>query len=163
MACCATPPEYELRLSEEILWCGQVAPMQRVQFCLHARRNKSFEAVRRRAGNSLSGLLFSSHFRKNLLRGVVFQEAKVLMATEMLGHVFAGQSTSSVRASLFHGVGRVIACGRISMEKHNKNDVLNGIEEFIICQLRQFQANGGLRACFFVTAVYSDSGCRGAK
>nr|BDT63000.1 MAG: wsv447-like protein [Trachysalambria curvirostris nimavirus] len=161
LACCATPPEFQLHLSHEVLWCGQVAPLQRVQFCLHARRNKQSETKRRRAGPYLptsgNALIFSPYFHQTILRGVMLSEAQVLMVTEMVGHKFAEQSTSDVRASLFHGAGNVIDVGQFVTTGQGENDILSQIESFIVSSLRDFIRSEGERACFFVTAVYSGS------
>ena len=135
-----TPAQYQLRLSEEILWCGQVAPMERVQFTLYAR-------ARLKACNSPGSKLFSPIFERDVLKGKKLKGGQVVMITEMMGHGFAQYTTSDIRSSLFHGVGKVLAKTTID----NNNDVLGQAENFIIAKLKTIAC---VRATFFVSLKF---------
>nr|BDV50167.1 MAG: wsv447-like protein [Chiromantes dehaani nimavirus] len=142
---CGAPEEYQLRLSEEILWCGQVAPMERVQFTLHARVNQAAKAARLKAGNFPGNKIFSSTFEKVVLNNKKLKGAQILMITEMMGYNFAQHTTSDIRSSLFHGVGKVLAKTTIV----NNNNVIGQTENFIIKKLKETTACA--RASFFVS------------
>ena len=138
---CGIPPEYQLRLSEEVLRCGQVAPMKRVQFTLHAVAREV--ADEGRLNNFSSGKkIFSSLF----LKSERLMGAEILMITEMMGHCFAQHSTSDIRNSLFLGVGNVLAKQTID---NNDNNVIAQIEDFIKTKLTT--AESGIRVSFFVS------------
>nr|AKS10591.1 wsv447-like protein [Metopaulias depressus WSSV-like virus] len=141
---CGAPAEYQLRLSEEILWCGQVAPMERVQFTLHARVNQAAKVARFKAGNVPGNKIFSPVFEKNVLNSKKLTGAQVLMITEMLGRGFAQHTTSDIRSSLFHGVGKVLAKKTIV----NTDNIIRQTEDFIVTKLK---TTACARASFFVS------------
>ena len=142
---CGAPAEYQLRLSEEILWCGQVAPMKRVQFTLHTRVNQAAKAARLKAGNVPGKKIFSPIFERDVLKGKKLKGAQVLMITEMMEHSFALHTTSDIRSSIFHGVGKVLA------KKTIDNNVIEQTEDFIITKLKNIACS---RASFFVSVEY---------
>ena len=157
---CCVPAQYQLKLSEEVLWCGQVSPMDRVQFTLHTRASQSVKAIRMKAGNypPADGRIFSGMFGREILRGVKLKEAQVLMITEMLGHTFAQHSTSKIRSSLFHGAGKVVAKRKINGD--STAVILKQLEQFVFTKLQQpvvtqpQRPSPYARASFFITCLY---------
>nr|GAV93217.1 hypothetical protein SCV_097 [Chionoecetes opilio bacilliform virus] len=134
---------YKVQLSEDVLWCGQCVPMKRVQFTIHGRVTSGITIKK-----NIERILFGPAFHKIVLRDIQMGDtAKVLVITEMLGHVFGEHSTSKIRASILAGVGNVVACKKFTATRDN-GPVLHRIEKFIMSQLENNELQ---RVAFFVS------------
>ncbi|MPC63581.1 hypothetical protein E2C01_057680 [Portunus trituberculatus] len=142
------------KMSEEVIWSGQVYPMRRVQFTVHAKRlNKP--------GNVTSPVrIFGTRFKKAVFQCSQVESAKIVAVTEMFGHEFAGHSTSDMRNTLLNGIGTVTGLREVDGVSATEDDdnatcsdrVINGLERFMIDQMNSvFTACNGKRLSFFIS------------
>lgn len=149
----------QIKLSEEIIWSGQVYPMIRVQFTIHARRlNKPGEVTR-------AERIFGAGFKRSIFKGNNVESAKIVAVTDMQGHEFAGHSTSDMRSSLLSVLGTVTGFKEIDASAYMPSQsetaaakwdctefVMHGLERFMIEQMDSvFNLSQKKRLSFFVS------------
>lgn len=111
---------YSVKLSPEILYCGQCDPMFKVQFLLHCTMLPKKETTIGAEEN-----LFGPEFENKLTKGrKVKNSVKVVIITETYGGAsFVNTTASEIRNSLFMGLGKV----RVEEKKTlaEANDLIN--------------------------------------
>nr|BDT63556.1 MAG: wsv447-like protein [Pasiphaea japonica whispovirus] len=133
-----------LKLSNDILWCGQVYPMKRVQFSLHAKRSGSNCDI-----DSIPKQVFSDQFYKFLFDRKQLYGVKLLAIVEMMGHEFASCLTSDMRMNMYNGVGSVVDILSIDNEEERYSIIIS-INKFILKNIKDVLfLGGGKRVSFF--------------
>lgn len=137
---------YGVRVSPEVLCCGQCKPALRLQFLMHfSKLNKSAnkdDGVSRTNVDLFGGQGEMGEFEEAITnkRGIGGESIRVVIITETFGSNFSSYSTTDVRNSLLMGLGKI----RVE-EKKNLYEVGMVINKFL--KKRQFNT-----ISFFISA-----------
>ncbi|ASA40498.1 wsv447 [White spot syndrome virus] len=139
-------------MSEDVLFCGQVHPMKRVQFSLHVKRTGGALKSTFEEEEGLPTKIFSPNFATYpLFKKCKMYGAIIIAMTEMQGHEFAKYSTLDIRKSMFTGVGTVVDLEKISGEG---NEVMDKVDKFIVKNVSNILfKEQGKRVSFFVSCA----------
>nr|AAK54830.1 unknown [White spot syndrome virus] len=139
-------------MSEDVLFCGQVHPMKRVQFSLHVKRTGGALKSTFEEEEGLPTKIFSPNFATYpLFKKCKMYGAIIIAMTEMQGHEFAKYSTLDIRKSMFTGVGTVVDLEKISGEG---NEVMDKVDKFIVKNVSNILfKEQGKRVSFFASCA----------